>query len=247
MLRWVVGAKPALRPITKSRYHPHAVIPLRQRLRSFLPLLPIVIPIMVVAFLATHLGDFPMAKAAVETMRAGAGEWWAVPLFVFLYALFTILVLPLGLFSAAGALIWGWKVGGAIELVTCTLSAIPPYLLARRGLAGWVERRIAKQHAPVLDSPFALFLLRLVPLVPYVALNYIAGATTRIRLRDYVLTTLVGTLPSVFLFAWFVDTMAGAAIGVVGHVKIAAACTLVALVAIAVKFMAQRIARRRSA
>lgn len=218
----------------------------RDRLRGFLPLLPIVIPIVLVAFMATRLEDFPAARAAVETMRAGADQWWAVPLFVLLYAVFTILVLPLGLFSAAAALIWGWKIGGTIELVTCTLAAIPPYLLARRGLAGWVERRIARKNAPVLDSTFVLFLLRLVPVVPYVALNYIAGAT-RIRMRDYVLTTLVGTLPSVFLFAFFVDTMAGAAIGVVTELKIAAACTLVGIIAIAVRFMAKWIARRASA
>ncbi|MEO8383540.1 MAG: VTT domain-containing protein [Acidobacteriota bacterium] len=217
---------------------------LRERVRGFLPLLPIIIPIVVVAFLATRLEEFPAVRAAVETMRAGAGEWWAVPLFVLLYAVFTIFILPLGLFSAAGALIWGWKVGGAIELVTCTLSAIPPFMLARRGLAGWVERRMPRKNVPVLDSVFALFLLRLVPIVPYVALNYLAGATTRVRMRDYVATTLAGTLPSVFLFAWFVDTMAGAAIGVVTEMKIAAACTAVAAVAILVRFTAKRIARR---
>jgi uncharacterized membrane protein YdjX (TVP38/TMEM64 family) len=212
----------------------------RQRAHAFLPLLPIVIPIVAVAILATRLGDFPAARAAVETLRAGADQWWAIPLFVVLYALFTIFVLPLSLFSAAAALIWGWKVGGAIELVTCTLSAIPPFVLARRGLAGWVERRIArKDDEPPLDSAFALFLLRLIPLMPYVALNYIAG-TTRVRMRDYVLTTFFGTLPSVFLFAWFVDTMAGAAIGVVTHVKIAAACTVVALVAIVVRIVSKR-------
>jgi uncharacterized membrane protein YdjX (TVP38/TMEM64 family) len=212
---------------------------IRQRAHAFLPLLPIIVPIVAVAILATRLGDFPAARAAVETMRAGADQWWAIPLFVLLYALFTIFVLPLGLFSAAAALIWGWKLGGAIELVTCTLSAIPPFVLARRGLAGWVERRISRKSAPTLDSPFALFLLRLVPLVPYVALNYLAGAT-RVRTRDYVFTTFFGTLPSVFLFAWFVDTMAGAAIGVVTHVKIAAVCTVVALVAIAVRIVSKR-------
>src|SRR5688572_1988956 len=97
---------------------------LRQRLHGFLPLLPIVIPIVAVALVATRLGEIPAARAAVETMRAGAEQWWAIPLFVFLYALFTILMLPLGLFSAAAALIWGWKAGGTIELITCTVSAI---------------------------------------------------------------------------------------------------------------------------
>lgn len=196
--------------------------------------------VIAVALVATRLGDIPAARAAVETMRSGADEWWAVPLFVALYALFTLLFLPVGLLSAAAALTWGWKVGGTIELLTCTAVSTLPFFLARRGLAPWIERRIAKEHMPVLESPFTLFLLRVVPLVPYVALNYLAGAT-RVRTRDYVLTTFLGILPSTYLFAYFVDTMAGAAIGVATHAKIAAACVLVAVVAIAMKLAVKRL------
>ena len=79
------------------------------------------IAVVAVALVATRLGDIPAARAAVETMRSGADEWWAVPLFVALYALFTLLFLPVGLLSAAAALTWGWKLGGTIELLTCTV------------------------------------------------------------------------------------------------------------------------------
>ncbi|HYC91598.1 MAG TPA: VTT domain-containing protein [Thermoanaerobaculia bacterium] len=205
-----------------------------------MPLLTMMLAVIAVALVATRLGDIPAARAAVETMRSGADEWWAVPLFVALYALFTLLFLPVGLLSAAAALTWGWKVGGTIELLTCTAVSTLPFFLARRGLAPWIERRIAKEHMPVLESPFTLFLLRVVPLVPYVALNYLAGAT-RVRTRDYVLTTFLGILPSTYLFAYFVDTMAGAAIGVATHAKIAAACVLVAVVAIAMKLAVKRL------
>jgi uncharacterized membrane protein YdjX (TVP38/TMEM64 family) len=216
---------------------------MESRIRGLLPLLTIVIPVMAVALVATRLGDFPAARAAVEVMRAGAGEWWAVPLFVALYVLFTVLFVPVGLLSAAAALTWGWKVGATIELVTCTLASLVPYFAARRGLAGWVERRIAREHVPALESPFNLLLLRLVPVVPYAALNYIAGAT-RVRTRDYVLTTFVGSLPSTFLFAYFVDMMAGAALGVVTHVKIAAVCAAVAVLAIAARLLMKRLGPR---
>lgn len=213
---------------------------MESRIRGFLPLLTIIIPIVVVAILASRLGDFPAARAAVETMRAGGGEWWAVPLFVALYVLFVLFFLPLGLLSAAAALTWGWKVGGTIELVTCTLAALLPFFIARRGLAPWIERRIAKEHVPALESPFTLFLLRLIPIVPFVALNYIAGAT-RVRTRDYLLTTFLGILPSTYLFAYFVDTMAGAAVGVVTHARIAAVCGLVAVAAIATRMAMKRL------
>ncbi|HEX8409488.1 MAG TPA: VTT domain-containing protein, partial [Thermoanaerobaculia bacterium] len=91
-----------------------------------------------------------------------------------------------------------------------------------------------------LESPFTLFLLRLVPIVPYVALNYIAGAT-RVRTRDYLVTTFFGVLPSTYLFAYFIDTMAGAAVGVVTHVKVAAVCALVAATAIVLRYASKRL------
>lgn len=213
---------------------------MESRIRGFLPLLTIIIPIIAVAFVATRLGDFPAARAAVETMRAGAGEWWAVPLYVALYTLFVAFFLPVGLLSAAAALTWGWKVGGTIELVTCTVAALLPFFIARRGLAPWIERRISREHVPALESPFTLFLLRLVPIVPYVALNYIAGAT-RVRTRDYLVTTFFGVLPSTYLFAYFIDTMAGAAVGVVTHVKVAAVCALVAAAAIVLRYASKKV------
>jgi uncharacterized membrane protein YdjX (TVP38/TMEM64 family) len=213
---------------------------MESRFRGALPLLAIIVPIIAVAFVATRLHDFPAIRAAVGTMRSGADEWWAVPLFVVLYALFTVFLLPVTPLSAAAALTWGWAVGGTVELVTCTFTALVPFALARRGLTGWIARRVPREHIP--EAPFTLFLLRLVPVVPFVALNYLAG-TTRVRARDYVVTTFFGSIPSVFLFAWFIDTMAGAALGVVEHATIIAACVAVAAVALVARFVARRFAR----
>jgi len=213
---------------------------MESRIRGLWPLLTIVIPVVAVALVATRLGDIPAAREAVQTMRSGADEWWAVPLFVALYALFTAFFLPVGLLSAAAALTWGWKVGGTIELVACTVVSLVPFFIARHGLAPWIQRRIAREHVPVLESPFTLFLLRVLPVVPYVALNYIAGAT-RVRTRDYIVTTFLGILPSTYLFAYFVDTMAGAAVGAATHAKIAAVCVVIALVAIGMRLAVQRL------
>ncbi|HYK01635.1 MAG TPA: VTT domain-containing protein [Thermoanaerobaculia bacterium] len=219
------------------------VVMLLTRLRRFLPLAPIVVPIVAVAFVATRLGDFPAARAAIATMQGAAGEWWSLPLFVLAYTLFTVFLLPVGLLSAAATLMWGWKLGAAVELATLSVASLLPFVLARRGLSGFVERRIDRRDLPALDSPFNLFLLRVVPVVPFVALNYIAGAT-RIRTRDYVLVTLAGSIPSAVLFAYFVDTLAGSAMGVATQAKIVAACVLIAAAAIILRLAARRVARR---
>jgi uncharacterized membrane protein YdjX (TVP38/TMEM64 family) len=212
--------------------------------RRLLPLLAIAVPIMVVAVLASRLEHLPQVRSFIASMQSVDGEWWAVPLFLVAYGLFALFLLPVGLLSALAALVWGWRIGGAIDLAACTLASLPPFLLARGGLSQWMERRIRRQDVPALDSPFILFLLRIVPLVPYVALNYIAGSATRIRTRDFVLMTFAGSIPSVFLFAWFVDTMAAGAVGTATEAKIFAVCALIAVVAILLRLAADRVARR---
>ncbi|MDQ3279890.1 MAG: VTT domain-containing protein [Acidobacteriota bacterium] len=221
-----------------------AVMPLFARIKRLLPLAVVVLPVALVAIFATRLGDFPMARAAIARLQEAADEWWSLPLFVALYTLFTVFLLPVGLLSAAAALMWGWKLGGAIDLASLTLASIVPFLLARRGLAGFVQRRIHRDDLPALDSTFNLFLLRVVPVVPYVALNYVAGAT-RVRTRNYVLVTLAGSIPASFLFAYFVETMAGSAMGVATQAKIAGACALVAIFAIILRLAARRVARSK--
>jgi uncharacterized membrane protein YdjX (TVP38/TMEM64 family) len=218
--------------------------PVLRLARRLLPLLPIVLPIIAVALVATRLGELPAVRAAIGSMQSVSGEWWAVPAFVVAYACFALFLLPVGLLSATGVLVWGWQMGGAIDLIACTISALPPFLLARGGLSRWMERRIHRDDVPALDSPFALFLLRVVPLVPYVALNYIAGSATRIRRRDYLMMTFIGSIPSVFLLAWFIDTMAAGASGAATQAKIFGVCTVIALAAIALRLVADRFVKR---
>jgi len=212
--------------------------------RRLAPLLAVAVPVMLVALFASRLEQVPQVRELIASMRSVDGEWWAVPLFLCTYALFATFLLPVGLLSAIAALVWGWKVGGAIDLLACTLSALPPFLLARSGLSRWIEKRIRREDLPALDSPFVLFLLRVLPIVPYVALNYLAGSATRIRVRDYLLVTLAGSIPSVFLFAWFVDTMAAGAVGAATEAKIFAVCALIAAFAIALRLAARRWLRR---
>lgn len=224
---------------------PVFILTAARRARGLLPLAAIVLPIALVALVATRLGDFPAVRAAIESMRGVAGEWWAMPLFVLAYVAGSVFLLPLGLLSAAAALMWGWKVGALVELASVILACLPPFLLARRGLAGWVERRIPREDLPLLDSAFALFLMRLVPVVPFVALNYIAGAT-RIRVRDYVVVTASGSIPSIVLFLYFIDTMAGGAMGAATQAKIVGACVALGAAAIAFRWTSRRITAARS-
>ncbi len=190
----------------------------------------------------------PIAGELVMAVREAAREWWAVPLFILLYALFALLLLPVAPLSAAAALAWGWKAGGAIELAACVLGAIAPFQLARRGLsnrlARFLERRgVEMPSFAAKRELYPLLLLRLVPVIPYVALNYLTGLA-RFRFRDHLLATFLGSIPSTFLFAWFVDTLGGGAIGTATQLQIVAACVAIALFVVIGRAAAVRVRRR---
>jgi uncharacterized membrane protein YdjX (TVP38/TMEM64 family) len=172
-------------------------------------------------------------------MQQTAGEWWAIPLFIVMYIAFTIFLLPVGLLSAAAAVAWGWKLASAIELLTCTFAAVIPYELARRGLA----RRFIRDDQRIEASFFALLLLRLVPVIPYVAVNYLSGVA-RIKPRPFILATFLGSIPSVILFTYFVDTLATGALGAATQLRILGACLLVALTAVIVRLLSAWVRRR---
>ena len=46
-----------------------------------------------------------------------------------------------------------------------------------------------------------VFLLKLSPLCPFAIMNYALGVT-QLRLRDFVLASLVGTVPGTLLYVW---------------------------------------------
>jgi uncharacterized membrane protein YdjX (TVP38/TMEM64 family) len=200
------------------------------------------VPIAITLLLARFEG--PALRQLLERLHAAGTAWWAVPAFVAAYVLFAVLLLPVGLLSTAAAVTWGWKVGGAIELLTCTAAALVPFYGVRGRLADWIERRVTRagKAAPSFtgdDGTFILLLLRIVPVVPYVALNYIAGVA-RVRTRDYILTTFLGSIPVVFVYAYFVDALAAGASGTATELRVIAACGAAGLLAVAVRWLGKK-------
>ena len=188
------------------------------------------------------------AAALIALLRRHGNQWWAIPAYFVIYALLDIFFIPTQFLSIAAVLMWGWIRGGTVELFAATLGAIPPYLIARSTLRDWIIARLEthRRTAEILDREgfTLLLLLRVVPIIPYTPLNYIAGLTS-LGLRQYVLATFIGILPSTFIFAWFVQAMAE---GVMQPREatmraVAAACVFAALI-IATRLAAPRLRRR---
>lgn len=96
----------------------------------------------------------------------------------------------------------------------CFASALLTYWLgwwlgrnAIQGLSGGRLKAVSEQAAR--DGMAAVALLRLIPVAPFTLINLVAGAS-HIRLRDYLLGTLLGMLPGIAILTLLTDRVKAA-------------------------------------
>lgn len=123
----------------------------------------------------------------------------APALFVLLYAVATLAPLPKNVFSLAAGLLFGFVEGIGIVLAAALLGALAGFALGRVLGREAVERmtgtRVARVDALLgRHGLLAVLCVRLVPLLPFIAINYLAGLTA-VRVGNYVIGTALGIIP----------------------------------------------------
>lgn len=165
----------------------------------------------VVIWQFTPLGDYVTRENALALLGAIRSWRFAEAAFIGLYALACVLALPGSILTLAGGAIFGVWPGTLYNLVAATLGATLAFLIARylgrdfvaARLGGWAERLDRR----IGDHGFrTILILRVAFVVPFNAMNYASGLTS-VRLRDYVLGSLVGMLPATFIYTYFADAL----------------------------------------
>ncbi|MDA8067612.1 MAG: VTT domain-containing protein [Actinomycetota bacterium] len=144
--------------------------------RGSLRLTLLVAPLLALALTVAIAG--PPSGAAIRRGVDAAGP--AAPVaFVGSYVAWTALMLPGSIAPLAAGACFGFALGGTLSLVGAEIGAVAAYLLARRVARRAAVPRAARLARPLNGSGFAALLsARLMPGVPFNALNYAAGATT---------------------------------------------------------------------
>lgn len=157
--------------------------------------------LLVVAVIAVTLAvpDGPQLR---ETVTA-AGPLAPV-LFVFLYALATLAPLPKNVLSAVAGLLFGIVAGTVVVLIAALLGAVVAFALGRLLGRAAVERllgpRVARADALLRRRGLlAILSARLIPVVPFTLINYVAGLSA-VGVRDYVVGTALGIVPGTVVF-----------------------------------------------
>jgi uncharacterized membrane protein YdjX (TVP38/TMEM64 family) len=125
-------------------------------------------------------------------------------LYVGIYIVGTVLLLPGTVLSFAGAVLFGAYEGTLLTWLGATVGAVLAFLMARYLGRDFVNRlvggRLQTLDRYIHEHGFrGLLILRLVPLFPFNGLNFGSGLTG-IRLRDYLLATALGIVPGTFVY-----------------------------------------------
>ena len=126
--------------------------------------------------------------------------------FVALFLVIGLFLLPgatlLSVFSGA---VFGLPLGPLLVSLGSTLGAVLAFYVARYILKSWLEERFGERLHPIQeglcknDIHYMLF-LRLIPLAPFFLVNIAMGAS-RISWKVFIVGTLIGKLPAIWIYA----------------------------------------------
>ncbi len=137
--------------------------------------------------------------------RVDAAGAWGPALFFALYVGLSLIPCPKGLLTAAGGALFGLWAGAGLSLAAALIGAVISFgfgrLLGREAVDRLIRGRLARVDELLSDRGLsAVLLVRLVPLVPYIAINYASGLSG-VKFRHYTLGSALGMVPGSLAYA----------------------------------------------
>ncbi len=143
----------------------------------------------------------------IEAMRSrvDAAGAWGPALFFALYVGLALIPCPKSLLTAAGGALFGLWAGAGLALAAALVGSIVSFglgrLLGRDTVDRLIRGRVARVDGLLADHGLsAVLIVRLVPLVPFIAINYAAGLSA-VRFRHFVVGSAVGMVPGSLAYA----------------------------------------------
>ncbi len=129
---------------------------------------------------------------------------WAPIIYILIYSIATICILPSTPLNLTGGAIFGSVWGTVWTSIAAILAAMLSFGFSRTIGRNLVEKRLAGKWQSIdremhQGGFFYMFAIRLLPLIPYGLVNFAAGLTS-IKFRDYFFGTLLGTVPGILPF-----------------------------------------------
>ncbi|KAL5792969.1 hypothetical protein ACOSP7_001563 [Xanthoceras sorbifolium] len=156
----------------------------------------------------------------VETILAEFLSWikqdlgpWGPLVLAFAYIPLTVLAVPASILTLGGGYLFGLPVGFIADSIGATLGATAAFLIGRTIGRSYVLSKLSNYpkfqavSVAIQRSGFKIvFLLRLVPLLPFSMLNYLLSVTP-IGIGHYMLASWLGMMPSTFALVYVGTTV----------------------------------------
>ncbi|WP_293694738.1 TVP38/TMEM64 family protein [uncultured Agrococcus sp.] len=139
----------------------------------------------------------PSIDELQERLVGWGGAAWIV--FVALYAVVAITPIPVTIMAVTAGILFGIVEGSILSVIGALIGCWIAYWLAR-GLGTATVKRLLGRHATTVEKHLedsglsAVFVLRLMPGLPYWPVNYGSGAFG-VSQRDYLIASGVATIP----------------------------------------------------
>lgn len=194
-------------------------------------------PVLFILFLVLCFVSIGIAwnkKLSLEVVRSfilGLGGFSYLAFFM-ACAFRSLLFLPCGIFSALGGMLFGPVLGTAVTVAGVTASSVFPFYMSRSMGRGWAERYFSKQLQSAdrflsKKGFYSVFMMRVIPVLPFDAVSCIGGMVS-VRLKDFLAATFLGSIPGVFVYNYFGNSLYAAS-----YKKIILSAGLVAAFALA--------------
>lgn len=123
--------------------------------------------------------------------------------YIALHAMRPFTLLPVTPFTIAGGFIFGHAYGLLLAMLGTTSAAMITFAISRYLFRDYVKKRLAGKYVGLDDrlngqGILIVAVMRMVPVIPYDAVGYLAGVSS-IGFVEYLLGTLLGELPGVFV------------------------------------------------
>ena len=148
-----------------------------------------------------------------QSIKREVVQWgiWGPIIYMVLYAVGPSFLVPGAVMTIAAGLAFGTGWGSVYSLIGADVGAIVAFGAGRWLGKSFVERIVGERFHEVLrkiarNGFQIIFYLRMVPVIPYNALNLLAGASP-IKFKDYFWASMIGMVPGTILFAFLGDAL----------------------------------------
>lgn len=165
----------------------------------------------ILLYFFTPLRDILVPQRLVVLIETVRGTWWFPPVLILVYGVGGVFALPAAPLSLAIGAVYGLKLGFLYNTIAANFGAVVDFAVARYLGQDFIQRilkgKFQRFDQQATQNGFRyIFYLRLVPLFPFLGINFAAGLS-RIRFRDYFLATVLGMIPGTFVYTYFASSL----------------------------------------